>query len=150
MTVTGPSQTPGSYDLEVTFDFDVEFLGHQRGVQTAEIPQELFTKAFLDNLRSAGRYEAPGLLATYEGREDVTTESGERYHSCDKVVLTHLRKPVRLKSALERWDGRPSSGEPLDLTVYLSPDVPVLGVVSADVKTSIGASTVIAGGDYSK
>jgi hypothetical protein len=134
--------------VNLAYDFDVKTIGRKQGEQVVPMPKAFFTQDFITKLKNAKTWKFEKWTASYEGTEDVQTEAGAFFPACDKIRITNLPQPLKLTEALELWSNSLAAGETVDMTLYVTPSIPVFGAARVDLQTKIGPLEIKIGGDY--
>ena len=148
LSVIGESKTPDAFDVNIAYDFDVQTIGHKQGAQVAPVPKGFFTQDFVAKLKAAKTWKVQNWTATYLGTEDVTTESGTLFRACDKITISNLPQPLKITEALELLADSRANGETVQMTIFVTPSIPVFGAARVDLQTNIGPLEIKVGGDY--
>ncbi|MFM8269859.1 MAG: hypothetical protein ACKN9V_06680 [Pseudomonadota bacterium] len=150
-TEAGPAM-----EVDLDYQFDVQLMGKQTGVETGFIDYQYFTPEFLENLRKEGKYESKNFKAIHQGYKDVKTLQGKSYVHCDVILLYDIKDTLnnRLKSTLSEFLATIAQAETksdiqdLKVLMHVYPGIPVLGAVLMDVSGKYEGMAVKAGADY--
>jgi hypothetical protein len=149
-----------SFDVALNYEFDVAWMGNQRGTEKTEIDQSYFTEEFIENLRVNKTYESSQFKVRHIGFADAVNLDGHRYENCDLLhfydidtgssqflpkFITYAAHAMLLGSGSQLNGG---SIENLQIVAHVKYGAPVLGAVKLDVSGKYNGMKVKAGGDY--
>jgi hypothetical protein len=145
-----------AYELEIDYQFWIQFMGLQSGIERHTIDEQYFSQEFLKKLRETGHYEGSTFKATHRGYADAKNLNGISYLNCDVlflydiVVTTDATGLARVMNhLLASVTGDESNKiEHLSALTHIYPGVPVLGAVKIDMAGTYQSHPVKVGGDY--
>lgn len=160
------SETSDAYNVK--FDYKVRVLGKRyEGEKEQKVAREYFDSEFMSRLKKEGELNQGQYKIKYLGTEDVKTIFNIQYPGCDKIFLYDFQKLFErdedvleseiitaLVEAYQREIDEPTvqiSGadvKDLEVTMRVTPTIPVLGAVKFDVSGKVRGITVRAGFDY--
>ncbi len=152
ITAFHPDAEEGAaYELTLKYKFDIQWIGVKEGEEKLEIPVEYFSPEFMENLRQTGAFESEKFKVKHEGFATTTTQNGETYENCDKILIYDVDQSEAPDFALLMvgFDQLTSEGEieNLEIRAHIYPNVQVLGAVKIDVEGDSSGMHVFAGAD---
>jgi hypothetical protein len=148
-----------SYNIDLNYDFVVQFYGHQKGTSKWVFAKEFFEPAFMANLRATGSYITPDYKIRHEGYADAQNKDGILYPHCDVILIYDVVIPEEknaISSILEAAAGMNPNAkdnpqiEDLKIRAHIFAATPVLGAVKLDLSGVTQGMSVKAGFDYHK
>jgi len=161
--VAGVSENAASpsFDVNLVYHFDIQFMGVQEGNRDVVIEQKYFTEAFLQEIRQSGQYETTDFKVKHMGYATVINMDRTRYENCDKLLFYDIKtsssNPIAkllLAAAEASLISRGGSIGPdpeienLKILTHVKYGIPVLGAVKIDMSGVVQGMNVKAGGDY--
>ena len=154
-----------SYETAISYDFDIQFVGRQKGTELVAVEEEFFTEEFLQKLRTDGAYEGPDFKIKHEGYADARNLDGKFYPRCDKLLFYDIKtdkedrsgssSPVinlalaLLSSTADAYGIDPRADiEDLKIRAHVAFGIPVLGAAKIDMSGKSSGMNVKAGADY--
>jgi len=154
-----------AFEVALSYDFDVQFVGHQQGTELVDVADEFFTEEFLQKLRTDGAYESPEFKIKHQGYADARNLDGKFYPHCDKLLFYDVKTDketvagnsaplVRmavqlLDSAADAYDVDPNATiEDLKILAHVFVGIPVLGAAKIDMSGKYSGMSIKAGADY--
>ena len=148
-----------SYNVDLNYDFVVQFYGHQKGTSKWAFSKEFFEPGFMENLRATGSYVTPDYKIRHEGYADAQNKDGVLYPHCDVILIYDVVIPEgknAISSILEAAAGMNPNAkgnpqiEDLKIRAHIFAATPVLGAVKLDLSGVTQGMNVKAGFDYHK
>jgi hypothetical protein len=144
-----------SYNVNLDYDFVVQFYGRQKGTAKWAFGEEFFDDQFIVNLRERGTFETPDYKIRHEGYADARNLDGGVYPHCDKILIYDVKIPensdiARLLYASVGIDPMTMNKPPIeDLKIrgHIFAGVPVLGAVKLDLSGIVQGMSAKAGFD---
>lgn len=143
-------------EIDLDYQFQVQLMGEQKGVETTLVDHKYFTEEFLNELRTKGKYESENFKAIHQGYKDVKTLQGKFYAHCDVILLYDLKdtQNMPLKSDISGFLATIARTEihadikDMKVLMHVYPGVPVLSAVQLDISGKYEGMAVKAGSDY--
>ena len=147
-----------SYNVNLDYDFVVQYYGRQKGSTKWAFAQEFFDPDFLVKLRETGLYETPDYKIRHEGFADARNLDGNFYPNCDKILIYDVKIPeaTQIAPILYAAAGVDPNAvakppiENLKIRAHLFAGIPVLGAVKLDLSGVVQGMNAKAGFDYKK
>ncbi len=148
-----------SYNVELNYDFVVQFYGHQKGTTKWAFTKEFFEPTFMENLRATGTYVTPDYKIRHEGYADARNLDGVVYPHCDVILIYDVVIPEQINAissilfAAAGMDPNNKANadiEDLKIRAHIFSSVPVLGAVKLDLSGVARGMNVKAGLDFRK
>jgi hypothetical protein len=154
-----------AFEVALSYDFDVQFAGHQQGTELVAVADEFFTEEFLVKLRTDGAYESPDFKIKHQGYADARNLDGKFYPHCDKLLFYDVktdkesvdgnsaplvRMAVKImNAAADAYSVDPDATiEDLKILAHVFVGVPVLGAAKIDMSGKYSGMSIKAGADY--
>jgi len=149
-----------SFDVAINYEFDVAWMGNQRGTEQTAIDQTYFTEEFIETLRVTKKYESEQFKVRHIGFADAVNMDGRRYSNCDLLhfydidtgssqflpqFFQYAAHAMLIGSGQQLFGG---SIEDLQIIAHVKYGAPVLGAVKIDVSGKYSGMKIKAGGDY--
>ncbi|NBW99559.1 hypothetical protein EBR03_08315 [bacterium] len=143
-------------EVDLDYEFDVQLVGKQQGVETGFFDQKYFTPEFLVELRKNGKYESENFKAIHQGYKDVKTLEGKFYAHCDVILVYDIKDSLNtpLRSGLAGFlallvpTEAKADIQDLKALLHVYPGLPVLSAAQIDVSGKYEGMAVKAGADY--
>lgn len=147
-----------SYNVNLDYDFVVQFYGRQKGTAKWAFGQEFFDDQFIVNLRERGTFETPDYKIRHEGYADARNMDGNNYPHCDKILIYDVKIPenseiARLLYASVGINPRATDKPPIEdlkIRAHLFAGIPVLGAVKLDLSGIVQGMSAKAGFDLKR
>jgi hypothetical protein len=143
-------------EVDLDYQFNVQFMGEQKGVESSLVDHKYFTEDFLNELRKNGKYESENFKAVHQGYKDVKTLQGKFYAHCDIILLYDLKDTANmpLKSDLSKFLATivrtdiQADIQNMKILMHVYPGVPVLSAVQLDISGKYDGMAVKDGADF--
>jgi hypothetical protein len=144
------------YEVSIEYEFDVRFIGKNKGTIGLLVPERVFLPTFYSQLREDQSYSFGSFDVEHLGVTDAKDADDNYYEICDEIKIFNIDKdyqPISLNENNTKiiWfksEGILNEVENLEIKMRVDESLPVLGSVQIDVSGRAQGTNFKAGMDF--